>query len=422
MTKPKTLSTTELLARLSEILGAPMRRGLLYTWFKQGLIEPPAEQIEEGNIKPTYLWPMATVHVCEARVKENKERMLSMRTHYPNGKRPIKPVVAAPGKKKTEASVTVAPVKAPVKEEAKAEEQAVSVTALRRQVSQAIDLSIELNAEKKEVVRLAAQNQATLKAQHKKEIDRLQAEISAMKAQDVENAQKIDALTIKLSEVKGSDEDPSLEEVKAALLLKTKEIQRSAQEAAENAVRSTLVDAEASLIQERARYKTLADKAVEQEKESAATIQVWKAKVTELEGRLKKRPTIPNGAPSVEVFTVLEREIATLRVKANRAELALQRATGESGEALTVAQSNLIKAWLLGLIWTQTQQAKHSANIAEIPLEVALKVIEHFDLRFELTDAALRLHSAPRERVAIDTGTPLALRKVRKELAASDNS
>jgi uncharacterized protein (DUF2344 family) len=168
---------------------------------------------------------------------------------------------------------------------------------------------------------------------------------------------------------------------------------------------------ESLLTKEQSRVRALESKLKEVEQETEVSIAAWKKKMDEVEAKTK--PVSVQVTPESEFTENLKAQVAGLRLKVSRLELAMQKTGGEA--TLNLHESNLLKAWVFGFVRTHTPKAKHSSNTAELPIEIGLKVLEDFELRLESKEGALQLHSIPRDPVVIDT-SQTALRNVRKAL------
>ena len=503
------LTTTELLTRLSAILGETLSRRYLYTLVTQGIIEAPNENT---NGKARVLsWPSKTVTFLEARVAERKEKMLANRKSRDVPASP--PPTTRPSKKKP------APVKAPVKRAAKKTPASVPAPAKRshqkklapgeiRQPRQAPEgfspaeavawakknhIKLPVFADKSPVPAkrrpskrppaittmplpgvisafLKKQEEENREAQERlfvtmrdklaaaeKEAGDLRLIMELQKALEETRENQVKILEDKLAEAlatnvtqrtalaKGTETlKTSIEEqqeeqrrlldlvkaeaevelsaVKNEFAKERKILRRDMGEGHAEAVatlNARLTNTDAALVRERAKVKQLEDAARDVEKEAQTSIAAWKAKMDEVEARTKNgSASKPAESPS---NANLLADVVSLRNKVKRLELALAKNAGDPAGALSVAESNMIKAWLFGMVCTQTHQAKHQPNIAELPAEIGLKIIETFDLKFEFDSGALRLHSTPRDPIVVDTGVPLALRKVREKLAQTDS-
>jgi len=466
------LTTTELLTRLSAILGETLSRRYLYTLVTQGIIEAPNENKTNGKAR-VLSWPSKTVTFLEARVAERKEKMIAnrksrvqaapvkaapkKRSHakqMPAGlspseamewaqKRHAKRPVFTPASRakrrptKRPPAITTMPAPGVIAASRRAQEE----EHLRAQERLFVTMRDKLAAAEKEAndLRLITELQKALEETRENQVkileDKLAEALVTNAAQRLALAKGTESLKTSIEEQQEeqrsalaaakSEAENELSAVKNEFAKERKILRRDLTESHGEVVaemtrtyNAKLVDAEAALVRERAKVKRLEDAASAVEKDAQASIAAWKAKLAEVESRAKNGTAKPTESPS---NANLLADVVSLRNKVKRLELALVKAAGDPVGALSVAESNLIKAWLFGLVCTQTHQAKHQPNVAELPAEIGLKLIETFDLKFEFDDGTLRLHSTPRDPIVVDTGIPLALRKVREKLAQTDS-
>jgi hypothetical protein len=401
----------------------------LYTWVKFKLIDPPEETIAKGNTRPVLSWSAKTVAVCEARIKMQKELILRSRARFPDGKRVVAAPKAPSAAKATEATRKVA---APAVKKPVAKNPLTQVTEAKRahrKKPTAASPVAKATAPVKQPSVKTAETKTDTRTDYQKRRDRedraYAARVSIAQDQEVkalvsrlETATLVAQLNLTTTQEKLAEAESQLQSLRVA---NTKMAEDLASQRAKGIRGERLTEA--------ANHATLAAQATA--KEAQDKLAATEKELTTLRAKPPKLViSHPAAKVSQEVLTALrektewaEKELLTVRTKNERLEVAVEKYKADAGGRLSLEESNLLKAWLLGFVFVQAHQAKTQRHTAECPADVANGILNDFEIQVECKDRTVQLISTPKNRVPLKLDQPPspALQRLRKQLAAGGN-